>query len=57
MALIKCEECGKEISDTTYTCTNCGVKTKQYRKVMFWGAIFIGGYTIIWFFLKWNRLI
>ena len=24
MALIKCEECGKEISDTAKSCPNCG---------------------------------
>jgi ribosomal protein L37E len=24
MALIKCPECGKEVSDTAKTCTNCG---------------------------------
>ena len=28
MALIKCEECGKEISDTAKVCVNCGVKTE-----------------------------
>lgn len=24
MALIKCEECGKDISDKAYSCPNCG---------------------------------
>jgi len=24
MALIKCEECGKDISDKAFTCPNCG---------------------------------
>lgn len=28
MALIKCSECGKEISDQAEICPNCGVKTK-----------------------------
>lgn len=29
MALIKCNECGKEISDTATICPNCGVKTEN----------------------------
>lgn len=29
MALIKCAECGKEISDTAEKCPNCGCKTKH----------------------------
>ena len=28
MALIRCEECGKEISDTATTCPHCGTKTR-----------------------------
>lgn len=28
MALIKCPECGKEISDTSVTCPNCGFRLK-----------------------------
>lgn len=28
MALIKCKECGQEISDKAKVCMNCGVKTK-----------------------------
>ena len=28
MALIKCKECGKEISDQSKTCPNCGAKTE-----------------------------
>ena len=27
MALIKCEECGKNISSSAKTCPHCGVKT------------------------------
>ena len=57
MALIKCEECGKEISDMTYTCPNCGAKTKQFKNFMLALSLLIGGYTIVWFLLKWNRLI
>lgn len=29
MALIKCVECGKEISDTLKTCPNCGIEIKK----------------------------
>ena len=29
MALIKCTECGHEISDTAATCPNCGHKNEQ----------------------------
>lgn len=33
MALIKCPECGQEISDTAKSCPHCGYKTKS-RKFM-----------------------
>ena len=29
MALIKCEECGKKVSDTCETCPNCGADIQQ----------------------------
>lgn len=29
MALIKCPECGQEISDTAKSCPHCGYKTKK----------------------------
>lgn len=32
MALIKCAECGKEISDTLKTCPNCGIEIKGNKK-------------------------
>lgn len=34
MALIKCEECGKEISDKAVSCPNCGnmLKKDTYNK-------------------------
>ena len=32
MALIKCSECGKEISDKATTCPNCGSPTVIYLK-------------------------
>lgn len=32
MALIKCKECGKEISDTSKICVHCGAKTEMAKK-------------------------
>ena len=29
MALVKCSECGKEMSDTIKKCPNCGYKNKK----------------------------
>lgn len=31
MALIKCPECGKEISDTATTCPHCGTITQHQK--------------------------
>lgn len=31
MALIKCNECGKDISDTAKVCINCGAKTEKTK--------------------------
>lgn len=31
MALIKCKECGKDISDTAKVCINCGAKTEKTK--------------------------
>lgn len=33
MALIKCSECGKEISDTVKYCPNCGVEIKKQNSI------------------------
>lgn len=32
MALIKCKECGKDISDTAKVCINCGAKTEKAKR-------------------------
>ena len=32
MALIKCPECGADISDTANNCPNCGYNIKRYLK-------------------------
>lgn len=34
MALIKCNECGKEISDTLNTCPHCGIEIKTKKNVV-----------------------
>lgn len=31
MALIKCPECGKEISDEAKICPNCGAKSEEKK--------------------------
>lgn len=43
MALIKCPECGKEISDTVKKCPNCGYR----KKTKFNNKVFIAGGAII----------
>jgi len=32
MALIKCPECGKEVSDTSYKCPSCGFVIKEPKR-------------------------
>ena len=34
MALIKCPECGKEISDAAESCPNCGYPIKGQQQMM-----------------------
>lgn len=46
MALIKCVECGKEISDKAKTCPNCGYTKKQELKMTKIDKIFIPIITI-----------
>lgn len=45
MALIKCKECGKDISDTAKICINCGAKTEKAKlvnkKIKLYGIISI----------------
>ena len=43
MALIKCPECGKEISDTIRKCPNCGYrkKTKPDKKIFIIGGAIV----------------
>ncbi len=45
MALVKCRECGTEISNQTKSCPKCGAKNR--RPVGLFGAIFIGALGII----------
>ena len=37
MALIKCSECGKEVSDKAESCPNCGNPINQASKIMVYG--------------------
>jgi len=32
MSIVKCEECGKEISNSAKNCPNCGAKTLTSKK-------------------------
>lgn len=44
MSLIKCSECGKEISDKSKVCIHCGVSIKDIkldRKLINWLPLFI----------------
>ena len=44
MALVKCRECGKEISDTAGTCPSCGVSSPAGACTLtFSRAQFVGG--------------
>ena len=49
MALIKCPECGKEISDTVKNCPNCGYrkKTKINNKIFIIGVAIVALVLII----------
>lgn len=56
MALIKCSECGKKISDTASSCPNCGYKKRNDYKPMtkidkifvpIIALLVIGGFTCI----------
>ncbi|MDD2720842.1 MAG: zinc ribbon domain-containing protein [Gallionella sp.] len=41
MALIKCRECGHEVSDTAKTCPNCGAKPKVSRTFLKYAVGFL----------------
>lgn len=47
MALIKCPECGKEISDTVKSCPNCGYRIKRPKNNVKRKPIIIGGAILI----------
>ncbi len=38
MALIKCSECGKQVSDLAETCPHCGASNKAYTYCSYCGA-------------------
>lgn len=47
MALIKCEECGKEISSQAKTCPNCGAKTEISEKKKYNIILVVCGLVVI----------
>jgi len=51
MALIKCKECGHQISKNAETCPNCGAKNKKKTSVITWiCAGMLGLAVLIWAF-------
>ena len=50
MALVKCKECGKEISSSSSVCPNCGIELKSFNKSKVIGIalIVLGVVSIIW---------
>lgn len=53
MALIKCPECSKDISDTVKVCLHCGYQQPKAASEGWsgwvWGLIFIGGLVVVFF--------
>jgi len=49
MALIKCEECGKTISDEAKTCPHCGVKhiPQRIKRNIKWNTRILIGFVIV----------
>ncbi len=47
MALVKCHECGREISTEAKVCPNCGAKNKDFKrsKIIIYG----GGFLVLFF--------
>ena len=39
MSLIKCKECGKEISNKAESCPNCGVKLPKKTSIVTWALL------------------
>lgn len=52
MALVKCPECDKEISDTAKTCINCGYKINSNTKISISELLKLGIPMILIFLLK-----
>ena len=49
MALIRCPECGKEISDSAQVCPNCGCKTElgNQNEIMKTSLLVDIGFTVL----------
>lgn len=41
MSMIKCPECGQEISDKADTCPKCGNPIKKQTSIMVWGIVIV----------------
>ncbi|MDD4406862.1 MAG: zinc-ribbon domain-containing protein [Bacilli bacterium] len=51
MALIKCKECGNEISSTSKKCVHCGAKLKDNSKNIVTSVAIVGVLIFIGFFI------
>lgn len=59
MALIKCEECGKEISENAKTCPNCGAKheTEEQKQTKIIIGVVVGIISLLLFFSGFGGII
>jgi len=51
MALIKCKECGKEISDKASVCPNCGIRVHHIKRLVVLSCSIILVLLMVWGFL------
>ena len=52
MALIKCRECGKDVSSEADKCMHCGRETKYKQNWDIWS--FVIAVIILYFLVKWG---
>jgi len=60
MAMIKCPECGKDVSDSAFKCPSCGVALRKPRrgfmgKLFKWSFIAFNLLMLLWFITGMNN--
>ena len=55
--LVKCPVCGKEMSDNTKQCPNCGYKIPVYHRLWFWLLIILFMGLLIYYMLPINHIV